>query len=253
MGGHISILMYHQVGKFAPMREHRSTYCDHRRFAAQMALLHHLRYRVLRLNEALRCLVDKEPVPARAVVLTFDDGYENFYEYAYPVLQRYRFPAIVYLISDLVGKASSWFARDGRDTPMLMDARRIRQLHAAGIDFGAHSASHVRLAEQSTERVREEVFGSKRALEDLLGSAVLDFCYPYGSHDMRAVDLVAEAGYRSGVTCERAAASDRDDPLTLPRKAISYGDNLAGFLWKLHTHHEPRKPALRRAAYSLAA
>jgi peptidoglycan/xylan/chitin deacetylase (PgdA/CDA1 family) len=253
MDHRVSILMYHQVGRFAPMHAHRSTYCDHRRFAAQMAMLHHLGYRVLRLEEALACLAGRKPVPPRAVVLTFDDGYENFYEYAWPALQRYGFTAVVYLISDLVGKPSSWFARDGRDTPMLMDGPRIRQLHAAGIEFGAHSMSHVKLAEQTTERIRQEVSGCKRALEDILGAPVLDFCYPYGSHDMRAVEAVAEAGYRSGVTCEKASASGHDDPLTLPRKAISYGDSLAGVWWKLHMKHDPKVPPLRRPQYALSA
>jgi peptidoglycan/xylan/chitin deacetylase (PgdA/CDA1 family) len=233
------------------MKGHRSTYCDHRKFASQMGYLHRFGYRVLRLEEALAALAGQQPVPPRSVVLTFDDGYENFYEYAYPVLARYGFPAIVYLISGLVGRPSSWFAADGRDTPMLMGAARIRELQAAGIDFGAHSVSHVRLAEQPAARVRDEVFGSKRDLEDVLGAPVADFCYPFGSHDMRTVETVAEAGYRSAVTCVRASATAADDPLTLPRKAISHGDNLAGVVWKLHMKHAPKVGPLRRSGHSL--
>lgn len=246
MQDRISILMYHQVGDFPAMDGHRSTYCHYKRFQAQMGMLHRFGYSVLSLDQALDCLAGRKTTPPRSVVLTFDDGYENFYEYAWPVLEKYGFPSIVYLISSLVGKPSSWFAADGRDTPPLMDATRIRDLHRLGVDFGAHSATHVKLAEQSPERAREEVFRSKAELEDLLGEPVLNFCYPYGSHDLHTVEAVAEAGFRTAVSCVRASATPEDDPLTLPRKAISYGDTLPGVWWKLHMKHQPKRTPIRR-------
>jgi len=129
----ISILMYHQVGEFAPMAAHRSTYCHVRRFRSQMAWLHRLGFNVLRMDEVLAALRGERPIPPRAVALTFDDGYENFYEHAYPVLQRYGFPAMVYLITGRIGEPAQWFAAEGRDTPPLMSADRIRQLRAAGV------------------------------------------------------------------------------------------------------------------------
>jgi peptidoglycan/xylan/chitin deacetylase (PgdA/CDA1 family) len=247
-GPGINILMYHQVGDFPPMRAHRSTYCHHRRFAAQMAWLHRLRYTVLGMEEVLDCLAGRRPVPARAVALTFDDGYENFHEYAWPVLDRYGFRAMVYLIADLIGQPSAWFARDGRATPPLMDAARIRQLRRAGVDFGSHGASHVKLAEQDEDRIRAEATRSKNVLEDLLGEAVDHFCYPYGSYDLRALQAVADAGYRSATTCVRAPACPGDDVLALPRKAISYGDTLAGVAWKLHMKNTPKGPWPRRTS-----
>ncbi len=216
-----------------------------------MAFLNRFGYHVLGLGDALDCLAGRRPTPARAVVLTFDDGYENFYEYAWPVLARYQFPSMVYLISGLVGKPSGWFGADDRDTPPLMGAERIRELRRAGVDFGAHSVTHVKLAEQSPERMREEVFGSKADLEDVLGEPVLDFCYPYGSHDLRTVETLAEAGFRTAVSCVRASATPEDDPLTLPRKAISYGDTLPGVWWKLHMKHEPKRPHIRRAGRTM--
>jgi peptidoglycan/xylan/chitin deacetylase (PgdA/CDA1 family) len=133
-----------------------------------------------------------------------------------------------------------------------MGAERIRELRRAGVDFGAHSVNHLRLAEQPVDRMREEVFRSKAELEDLLGEPVRDFCYPYGSHDLATVEAVAEAGYRSGVSCVRASATPQDDPLTLPRKAISYGDTLPGVWWKLHMKHEPKKPQIRRPGCAMS-
>lgn len=245
----ISILMYHQVGDFAPMQAHRSTYCHYRRFESQMAFLHRFRFNVLGMDRALACLRGERPIPPRAVVLTFDDGYENFYEYAWPALSRYGFPAIVYLLSGLIGRPSGWFERDGRETPMLMGRERILELRRLGVDFGSHGVSHRKLAEIDAESVRREVCDSKRQLEALLDEEVRHFCYPYGSHDLDAAAVVAEAGYDSAVTCLRAAATPDFDDFLLPRKAISYGDNLAGFFWKLAMKNEPKQEPLRwRAA-----
>jgi len=245
-GTGINILMFHQVGDFAPMREHRSTYCHYRRFAAQMAWLHRFRYHVLGMDEVLDCLTGLRPVPPRAVALTFDDGYENFYEYAYPELARYGFRAMVYLISDLIGQPSTWFARDGRATPPLMDATRIRQLRRDGVDFGSHGASHVKLGEQDEGRIQAEVTRSKSALEDLLGEPVAHFCYPYGSYDLRALKAVEAAGYLTATTCVRGPACPGDDVLALPRKAISYGDTVPGVVWKLHMKNTPKGSWPRR-------
>lgn len=242
----IQILMYHQIGKFQPMKTHRATYCDYRRFARQMSYLKFAGYTVMRLEDAFRSLRGELPLPRRAVVLTFDDAYENFYEYAFPVLQEHGFPAIVYALSGFLGKSATWLMEDGHAAPPLMDAARLRQLRSAGIDIGSHSVSHVRLAEQSTDRIRVEVRQSKMELEDVLGEKVVHFCYPYGSHDMRSVEAVAEAGYLTGVTCERAIATSQDDPLTLPRKAVAWGDSLIGVWWKMHMKNTPKRPPIRR-------
>jgi peptidoglycan/xylan/chitin deacetylase (PgdA/CDA1 family) len=239
----LSILMYHQVGDFRPMPSHRSTYCHYKRFAAQMRYLRTFGYTVMSFEAALRALRGERAMPARAVVLTFDDGYENFYEYAFPVLQRYRFPAMVYLLSGMLGHNAEWFARDGRECPALMDRARVVQLQRAGIDFGSHGVSHVKLAEVDEARMRDEVFRSKAELEALLDQEVRHFCYPYGSYNDEVVETARVAGYKAAVTCERAAATPGVDPLRLPRKAISYGDSLPGYAWKLYAKNKPKTPA----------
>jgi peptidoglycan/xylan/chitin deacetylase (PgdA/CDA1 family) len=244
----ISILMYHQVGDFAPMRGHRSTYCHYKRFAAQMAYLHRFRYNVIRLDAAVEMLEGRAPVPPCAVVLTFDDGYENFYQYAWPELKRYGFPATVYLLSGHLGRKAEWFARDGRATPELMSAVRVRELDRAGIDFGSHGVSHVKLAEVSVEKAREEITRSRIELADVLGHDVRHFCYPYGSVNPEVVEIAREAGYRSAVTCVRALATPGWDLLTLPRKAISFGDSLFGYAWKLHVKNKPKADPLAASA-----
>jgi peptidoglycan/xylan/chitin deacetylase (PgdA/CDA1 family) len=242
----IQILMYHQVGNFAPMQTHRATYCDHRRFALQMRYLKMAGYRVISMRDAVQALQGELPVPPKAVVLTFDDAYENFYEYALPHLHAHGFPATVYAISRMLGKNADWLASDGHHAAPLMSAARLRELLGLGIEIGSHSSSHVRLGGLAAARVREETIRSKMELEDALGSGVDHFCYPYGSHDRQAMEAVAEAGYRSATTCERAAAGPGNDLLALPRKAVAWGDSLLGVWWKMHMKNKPKRPLLHR-------
>jgi len=236
----LSILMYHQVGRFAPMRRHRANYCDHRRFAAQMAYLRAFGYRVIDLDMALRLLAGSGPIPPRTLVLTFDDGYAGFLTYALPVLERHGFPATLYAVSGRLGGRAQWLAEPGREIPALLGAAEIKALRASGVTIGSHGVSHVRLAAATPDRRRRELIESKAALEDLLGAEVRHLCYPYGSFDLATVRAAAAAGYASATTCLRGAAVAADHPLALPRKAISFGDNLLGYAWQLAVKNAPK-------------
>lgn len=233
----LSILMYHQVGVFARPSAHRALFCDVKRFRGQLRYLARFGFNVLSLEQARRALFEGAPLPARSVVLTFDDGYENFREHAWPALQEHGFPATVFLVSGLLGRPAGWLGSEFRDHPPLMDARTVRRLRQEGVNFGSHAVSHPRLSTLPVDRMRSEIFDSKASLEDVLGEAVPDFCYPYGDYNSQARDLVREAGYLTGLTCIRGAANTAANPFELPRKAISYGDNLLGFAWKLHVKH----------------
>jgi len=232
--------MYHQVGEFERPESHRATFCHIRRFKAQMAYLHRLGYRVLSLQDALDGLFGNGNLSHHSVVLTFDDGYDNFSQNAFPVLRRYAFPATVFLISDLLGRTAKWLAEDSRHAPDLMDKMTIKELRSNNIVFGSHTLTHPLLTRIDRLRQSREIADSKSALEDLLGEEVKFFCYPSGDYDENVVNLVREAGYKAALTCDRGAATPYEDPLTLPRKAISFGDSLIGYFWKLHMKHKKK-------------
>lgn len=242
----IQILMYHQVGDFPAMASHRATYCDYRRFGRQMAYLKLFGYNVLSMTDVLQCVRGDKPIPPRAVAITFDDAYENFYQYALPILQKHGFPATVYAIAGMLGQSADWLIADGHAAPPLMTGPRLRELLSAGIEIGSHSYHHIRLGEQTPDVALNEALTSKSTLEDILGARVDHFCYPYGSHNLQTVEAVAEAGYLTATTCERAPATVDDDPLTLPRKAVAWGDTLIGVWWKMHMKNEPKRPLIRR-------
>lgn len=244
----ISIFMYHQVGRFPDIQTHRASYCDIDRFRGQMRALKRLGVTVLSMSDAVRALSGQAPMPARAAVLTFDDGCRSFLEEALPVMEGYGFPSIVYCIAGMIGGRADWLAEAGHATPPLMDWDELRSLRGRGVEFGSHSLHHVRLAKESAAVQLEEMTRSKQVLEDGLGQPVPHMCYPYGSHDLVTVRAAAEAGYVSAVTCQRGAATPGFDLLALPRKAISYGDTVPGFLWKLYMKDRPKGRAVTREA-----
>ncbi|MDD3352434.1 polysaccharide deacetylase family protein [Zoogloea sp.] len=243
----VHILMYHRVGNFpGRVKAHGALYCHLPRFRAQMRMFRLLGYSVLSLDQAVAGLRGEHDLPAKPLVLTFDDAYVDFLENAAPVLLEHGYPATVYAVSGLVGATSRWDAGVGPAPAPLMDAAQLREVRDLGFTVGSHSHRHLRLAQQDDACIADEMVTSKRVLEDLLGQRVDHFCYPYGSHDLRAVRAAAEAGYVTGTTCERAAATPEDDLLSLPRKAVSRGDDVLGVAWKLIAKNHPKRPPIRR-------
>ncbi len=205
-----------------------------------MRYLHLLGYRVIGLRRALGEMAAGIPMGRKTVVLTFDDGYQNFHDFALPVLKRFGFPATVFAVAGLLGRNARWLADDGRHAPPLMAAKTLRELPSQGISIGSHTLSHPHLTRIDACRQRHEIGQSKAVLERLLGEPIEFFCYPSGDFNDQVVKQVREAGYRAALTCIRGSFSDGDDPLLLPRKAVSYGDSLLGFIWKLHMKHQKK-------------
>lgn len=246
----ISIFMYHQVGRFSDIRTHRASYCDVGKFRAQMRALQRLRVPVISMSQAARALSGDIPMPRRAVVLTFDDGCRNFRDNALPILEEFGFPSIVYAIAGMIGGNADWLAEAGHATPPLMTWDELREIQRRGVEIGSHGLHHIRLANQDAETQAREMTQSKALLEQELDRPVPHMCYPYGSHDLVTLHAAARAGYATGVTCQRAAATPGFDPLALPRKAISYGDDVFGFLWKLYGKDAPKGQSITRPDWS---
>jgi peptidoglycan/xylan/chitin deacetylase (PgdA/CDA1 family) len=237
----LTILMYHQVG---PMVDppNRSTYCNRRQFASQMRWLRRFRYHVLSMDQAVRALAGETPLPPRAVVLTFDDGYQDFYDHALPILEGLALPAIVYAVSGRLGAAPDWRAGSVEPFPKLLTPEQLRDVHRRGVTIGAHGVTHLRLTQVSPRDRRAEISESKAQLEAIIGGPVEHFCYPYGDYDAEVMAVVEEAGFRSAVTTVRGRARRFDDPFELPRKGVSFRDSLVDFVVNLHLKRRRKKP-----------
>jgi len=137
---------------------------------------------------------------AKNVCLTFDDGFANVLEFGLATLARHGFRAIEYLVADRIGGVNDWEQREGEVAETLMDAAQVKDWMAAGHEIGAHTLTHPRLSQVSVEQAREEVFASKKKLEDLFSVPIRHFCYPYGDWNPAVRDLVQAAGYETATT-----------------------------------------------------
>jgi peptidoglycan/xylan/chitin deacetylase (PgdA/CDA1 family) len=198
-----------------------------------MAFLKFAGYHVISLREAYAALFEDAPLPpGHSVVLSFDDGYENFADHALPAMVEHGYPSVLFAVSGLLGQPAKWLP-EGVDNSPLLSAAHLRDLRGAKVEIGAHTVNHPRLSQLEHGQARQEISDSKAALEDVLGEAVDFFAYPYGDYNPQIRDIVAQAGYKAALTCSRGAANTAPNPFEIPRKAISHGDNLFGVFWKL--------------------
>jgi peptidoglycan/xylan/chitin deacetylase (PgdA/CDA1 family) len=184
-------LMYHSV---SPDRD--DPYCitvRPQRFATQMRLIRHLGMRGVSIRELLAAQAQGSWKAARLIGLTFDDGYDDFSDYALPVLRRNGFTATAFVVAGRLGGDNAWTPEGPRKR--LMPAERLRTAAAAGIEIGSHGLLHVSLPSVSDEDLVEEISLSRRLLQQATGQEVDGFCYPFGHVDDRAVRAVRAAGY----------------------------------------------------------
>lgn len=170
------------------------------------------------LSEASAHIRRGEPLPDRSFVITFDDGYRNVFEEAFPILQQFGMTATVFLT---VGRPHE--RRISKRMPSLfgrtmLSWSEVRAMHAAGIDFGAHTLTHPNLTRIGDAAMSFEIQAGKAVIEDELGTAVDSFAYPYGCYNAR-VKQVVEQLFGCGCTDELGLVHMASDPdrFALPR------------------------------------
>lgn len=228
--GGTPVLMYHG---FTSSGERDRYLMPERSFKRQMRLLALLRFRVIPLEQLAEALRQGRPPPRRAVVITIDDGYRDNLEIAEPILRRHRFPAIVFLVTAMLGGESEWSTRGASAWRPLLSAEQVKAMRAEGVRFGGHTRTHSRLPETAGELIDGEVGGCREDLESLLGEPVTSFAYPYGAYDERAAAAVERAGFEAACTVEPQLAGTGSEPMEIPRIEVRGGDSTLTFLRKL--------------------
>ncbi len=235
----VPILMYHQIGIPAARGAYlRGATVHPRRFANQMLLLKRLGYRGVSLKEGMPYIRGEKQ--GKVVVITFDDGYENVFLNARPILNRLGFTATNFIVTDLVGKVNEWMLAKSKLPAQLMNKEQILQWHQEGLEIGSHTCQHVYLSQLPVSEQRQELLRSKEYLEDLLGVAVESFCYPFGDLDRQAIESVQEAGYSWAVATHKGLARPDDNIFALPRVSIIRSNHLLRFYQKTLTRLSDR-------------
>ncbi len=215
----IPVLMYHRIAENGPPALARFRVSP-ARFEAQLRLLRRRGYHAITPAE-LRWFMDaRQPVPGRPVLITFDDGYRDFREAAWPILRMHDFTAEVFVPTDLVGSAAHWDAGYGEPAPLL-GWDDIVALAREGAGFGSHLAHHVDGLGLPSVVLAEELARSRAVLEAQLGREVRTFAAPYGALDERFARLAAGLGYHVGFSTRAAPVRLGDPPLMLPRLDVA--------------------------------
>jgi peptidoglycan/xylan/chitin deacetylase (PgdA/CDA1 family) len=157
-------------------------------FRAQMQYLQDHAFHVISLHQAVVAIQNHSGLPSRPVVLTFDDGYADFFSAAVPILQSHGFTATSFVVTGRMG----W---GGYMTP-----NQIVAADGMGFTIGAHTVDHVALAAQPATRASWEIRQSKLTLEGLLGHPVRDFAYPFGSFNSYDMAQAKSLGFETAVS-----------------------------------------------------
>lgn len=238
----IPILVYHQIEQAPPKgAAFRSLYVSPSAFARQMRLLAVLGYQGLSMAALLPYL--KGEKRGKVVGITFDDGYLNNLIHALPVLQRHGFSSTCYAVSQRLGQTNVWDLAQGIAQTPLMDAAQLRQWVAGGQEVGAHTRHHVSLPQCERHTSLEEMSLCRSELEAASGSAVVNFCYPYGHYTAEHVAMARQAGFDSVTTTQRGRVACGADLCQLLRVPVLRSTGLPVFWLKVATRYEDRRTA----------
>jgi peptidoglycan/xylan/chitin deacetylase (PgdA/CDA1 family) len=208
----VPILMYHKIGPRPSRVRLKGLYVTPATFVRQLTELTGEGFATCSPGQAC-----SDATAGPRIALTFDDGFRNVFENALGPLADHRKTAIQFLVPNFIGKLNEWDLRDGEAAEPLMDTDQIREWLRAGHSIGSHSLTHARLTRLTVRDAREEIFASKKKLEDVFGVAIEHFCYPYGDWNESVRDLVVEAGYRTACTTDFGINTPATPPLALHR------------------------------------
>ncbi|MBI5451894.1 polysaccharide deacetylase family protein [Candidatus Gottesmanbacteria bacterium] len=148
----------------------------------------------------------KSRLSSKDVILTFDDGYEDFYTDAFPILKKYQMKATLYVVNNFIGLKG------------YLNEGEVREIIDSGlVEIGAHTLDHVYLKRAPLSYARKQIFESKKLLEDKFGIKVDTFAYPYGAFSKEVADLVKEASYTAAVSVIPGAYQSEENLFYLSR------------------------------------
>lgn len=217
--GGVPILMYHYI-RVNPVASDRAGFIlsvTPSDFAQQMRLLAENGFHTVTMAQVREYIVHGTPLPPKPIALTFDDGYDDAYTVARPVLERYHQTATFFIVTGFV------------DRPRYMTWSQVEALDRDGMEIGSHTVHHLSLPSLGRPLLHFELDSSRATLERHLGHPVLDFCYPGGEVNATVVRAVQQAGYLSATTTRSGVAARGQNPLELPRLRIWGGMTLRSF------------------------
>ena len=237
----IPILMYHSISDSKQERIHPyyQTTTSPQVFVQHMKFLHDNGYSVINLRNVSKYLVNRQKRNCKAAVLTFDDGFRDFYTKAFPVFQKHGFSATVFLPTAFIDNNRLKFK--GKE---CLSWEEVRELHSKGVTFGSHTVNHPKLTMLKKDDIEFEIRRSKEKIEHEIGKPIKSFSYPYAFPETdntfrkRLRSIIEAGGYENGVTTSIRTAAKGDDVFFLKRIPVNSFDDLTLFRAKLEAGYD---------------
>ncbi|MBW9157400.1 polysaccharide deacetylase family protein [Clostridium tagluense] len=216
----VCILTYHCIG----YEKNNGLKVPAQQFKEQMKYIKDKGYATITLQQLSKFILENKPIPQKSVVITFDDGYVDNYQYAFPILKSLNLKATVFVIPKTIDKRKGY-----------MTSNQLKELQANGIDIQSHTLDHEELTTLSYERQLNTLKESKKILENILGKKVNYIAYPYAKYNDNTIKAAKDAGYVMGFILGGRVARKNDGIYTLHRICVIPSDSMEVLKSRLNT------------------
>lgn len=210
----VPILLYHRIDVSLTDSQY---YVPPDKFEEQMKLLRDWGYTTITTELLVKAIAKGANLPVHPLLITFDDGHLNNYTTAFPIMQKYGFTGVLYIVGGYMG------------APEYMNTAQIKEMAKAGWEVGSHSMSHLDLTSLDPQQQQYEIIESRRFLETELGVPVLTFSYPFGVSDIAIINFTYSAGYIAGMGIGYTHDQGTSNLFTLQRRDVNGTRDLKSF------------------------
>lgn len=197
----IPVLYYHSVNAENPKNDELVVTKD--KFREQMTYLKDNGYTVITTETLYNYLSKGDKVPEKSIVITFDDGWKDNYQYAFPILKEFKYPATVFVITEMT-KTNHW---------LYLSEAEIKEMSKEGMEIASHTIHHDNLTEIPKDKIKATLEESKSYLEGLIGKPVNTIAYPFGKYNKSVIQATKSAGYTMAFTINSGWANKENSPI----------------------------------------
>lgn len=225
--------MYHRVINTVENEGFHGTYIYEDIFRKYLKYLKENNYEVITFKDLEKISWrNRFNLNKKYIILTFDDGYVDNYELAFPILKEFGFTATIFLMAESTYNEWDVNASNEKAFP-LMTKEMILEMQNYGIEFGAHTFNHPKINKISNQEIEYQVIECKKILEEKIGEKIIIFAYPYGILNDYAKEMAKKAGYTFAVATDSGPVCLSDDLFQIRRIAIFPITNLRSFKRKV--------------------
>jgi len=222
----IPIITYHKISS---QKEFGLTTITPQIFRKQMELLSEKGFKAITFKH----FASNQKLPQKPIIISFDDTYKSVYENAFPIMMDHKFPGVLFVISDYMGKKNNWEAYPIQRKYYHANEDEISEMLENDFEVGSHGKTHQFLPYLSREDIQLELIESKQLLENKFETDVITCCYPYGGYNGHVTMIAKSAGYSYGMGNLKIILNSTNEHLSLQRRSIYAKDSLSIFYNKI--------------------